>query len=321
MLCLSYVIVISALLGAVGILVERVLPPAFPRRWMWCVIIVSSIALPGYNRYHHNFSVTAALEQQSVRAVLHNSFHAASLGIADPAWWVRAESYDAMINPLWVAASMLVALWGLINVLRVAWLVYSARRAAAATGRRTVIDGVPVLVTDRLGPATVGVLRSRVLVPKWVLTLPKVQRRYVVHHEDQHRKSHDALVLFVASLTLIIMPWNVALWWQLRRLSLAVELDCDNRVVSTLGNPRAYGELLLKVAEAASKGPRLQPALLGMGSLEKRLAVLLAPTRLRQAQKFLLPALAVGLLAAILSMPHPVTGHGSHASAAMSSHR
>jgi len=255
MLCLSYVIVISTLLGIVGILAERVLPPAFPRRWMWCVLIVSSIVLPGYNRYHHNFSVTAALEQQSVRGVLQNSLHAASLGIADPAWWVRAESYDTMINPLWVAASALVVLWGLLNAIRVVWLVYTARKLAAATGSPAIVDGVRVLVTDKLGPATVGVLRSRVLVPRWVLALPKLQRRYVLHHEEQHRKSHDSLVLFVASLTLILMPWNIALWWQLRRLSLAVELDCDNRVVSTLGNARAYGELLLKVAEAASRGP------------------------------------------------------------------
>jgi bla regulator protein BlaR1 len=305
MLCISYVLLITTLLGLVGLMAEQVLPAAFPRRWMWCVLMAMSVFLPGYNRFHNTFSVTAVLEQHPLRTI--------SLGITDPSWWVRAESYDTMINPLWLAASWAVVLWGLANALRVAWLVYTARRSVAATGSPTVVDGVPVLVTDKLGPATVGILRSRVLVPRWVLALPKVQRRYVLHHEEQHRRAHDSLVLFAASLTLILMPWNVALWWHLRRLSLAVELDCDNRVVSTLGNARAYGELLLKIAEAASRGPRLQPALLGVGSLEKRLTVLLAPTKLRQAQKFLIPALAVALLLTILSMPHPVLGHGSHA--------
>ena len=86
-------------------------------------------------------------------------------------------------------------------------------------------------------------------------------------------------------------------------------MDCDNRVVRALGNPIAYGDLLLKVAQAASRGPRLQPALLGgVGMLEHRLTVLLAPTPLRHIQRFLLPALALGLLIVVLSMPHPVLG-------------
>jgi bla regulator protein BlaR1 len=319
MLCILYILVVSTLLGVVGLMAEQVLPAAFPRRWMWCVILITSIVLPGYNRFHHTFSVTAALEHQSAGTTLENTFHATSIGVMDPAWWVRAESYDTAINPLWLTASALVVLWGLINACRVAWLVHTARRARASGGSQVMVDGVPVLVTDKLGPATVGVLRSRVLVPRWVLALPPVQRRYVLCHEEQHRKAHDSLVLFAASLTLILMPWNVALWWQIKRLSLAVEMDCDNRVVTKLGNPRAYGELLLRIAESASRGPSLQPALLGVGMLEKRLTVLLAPTRLRSVQKFLLPVLAVGLLMLVLSMPHPVLGHGSHAHATMTS--
>jgi beta-lactamase regulating signal transducer with metallopeptidase domain len=103
------------------------------------------------------------------------------------------------------------------------------------------------------------------------------------------------------------MPWNLALWWQLRRLCLAIEMDCDNRVVAELGDATAYGELLLRIAQATSRGPRLQPAFLGgMGSLERRLTGLLAPAPLRYVQRVLLPTLALGLLLLVLSMPHPV---------------
>ena len=174
-------------------------------------------------------------------------------------------------------------------------------------GRNAIVDGFPVVVTDSLGPATVGLLRSRVLLPRWVLALPGVQRQYVLRHEEEHRRSHDARLLFVASLPLILMPWNLAMWWQLRRLCLAVEMDCDNRVVTGLGDATAYGELLLKVAQAASRGPRLQPAFLGgVGTLERRLTVLLAPTPLRHVQKFLLPPPRSALLVVVLLMPHPV---------------
>jgi hypothetical protein len=295
MLCILYVIGVTTLLGVVGLMAERVLPASFPRRWMWCAIMITSVALPGYNRYHYTLSITTPL-------------------------WERAESHNSIIGPLWTAASWLIVLWGMIAACRVAWLIHTARKAGMLNEAPTVVDGVPVLVTDKLGPATVGVLRSHVLVPRWVLALPAVQRRYVLCHEEQHRKAHDSLVLFIASLPLVVMPWNVALWWQIKRLSLAVEMDCDNRVVSALGNARAYGELLLRVAEVSSPGPRLQPALLGASMLEKRLTVLLAPTRLRNIQKIFLPVLAAGLLLLVLSMPHPVLGH-MHDHATMTSNR
>jgi beta-lactamase regulating signal transducer with metallopeptidase domain len=209
----------------------------------------------------------------------------------------------------------MLLMWGLINVWRVS-------RVISQSPRKSVVDGVPVLVTDSIGPATVGLLRSNVLLPKWVLALPGVQRQYVVRHEEEHRRAHDARLLLIASLALLLMPWNLAMWWLLRRLSLAIEMDCDNRVVSALGDANAYGELLLKVAQAGSRGPRLQPAFLGgVGTLERRLTMLLAPTPLRHAQRFLLPVAACVLLFVVLSIPHPVVGHGSHAHATMTSTR
>jgi beta-lactamase regulating signal transducer with metallopeptidase domain len=159
-----------------------------------------------------------------------------------------------------------------------------------------------------------------VLLPSWVLALPRAQRRYVVRHEEEHRRAYDASLLCLASLTLILAPWNVALWWQLRRLHLAIEMACDNRVVAALGDAPAYGALLLKVAQAASRGPRIQPAFLGgVGMLEHRLTVLLQPTPLRHAQRFLVPAIACGLVILALTMPHPLIGSRSIAHGAMSS--
>jgi bla regulator protein BlaR1 len=260
------------------------LPAAFPRRLVWCVIIPVSIVLPGMYRYHHQVSVVG-LQQAA-----------------------QISSFDAGISPVWLTMTSLLILWGLANVGRV-WLAVSRSR------RSTIIDGVPVVITDSLGPATVGLWRSKVLVPLWVLGLPGDQRRYVLRHEDEHRTSHDAHLLFFASLSLLLMPWNLALWWQLRRLCLAIEIDCDDRVVSALGDAPAYGELLLKVAQAASHGPRLQPAFLGgMGSLERRLTALLAPTPLRHLQRFLLPTFALGLLFVVAWMPHPILGSHAHAS-------
>jgi hypothetical protein len=305
MLCILYVIAVGTCLGVAALLVERALPAGWPRRWVWCVVIPISIVLPGLYRSHHNWSIGDAVEPRGPGTP--------SLTVLDPGWWARLESLDPLIHRVWLTASALLLVWGLANAARVWRVAYLSRRARGDGSGPVIVDGVPVVVTATLGPATVGFWRSRVLVPRWVLGLPGAQRRYVLRHEEEHRRAHDARLLFVASLTLLVMPWNLALWWQLRRLCLAVEMDCDDRVVAELGDPTAYGALLLKVAQAASRGPRLQPAFLGgMGTLERRLTGLLAPAPLRQVQRYLLPAIALGLLAVALSMPHPVTGPTVH---------
>lgn len=298
MLCILYVIAIGTLLGVAGLLVERSLPPTTTaRRWVWSLVIIISMTVPPVYRANHTSSVGAMLDEQSV------------------------ASLTQLINQGWLIGSGFLIIWAFATAARVWFLVSQSRRNGEVSAQ--AIDGVSVVITDSVGPATVGVLRSRVVVPRWVLALPAVQRRYVLRHEDEHRRSHDALLLFVASLALILAPWNLALWWQLRRLRLAVEMDCDNRVVSALGDANAYGELLFKVAQAASRGPRLQPAFLGRGLLERRLTALLAPAPLRHAQRLLLPAVACVLLFVVLSMPHPVPsptpgGAAQHAHAASS---
>jgi beta-lactamase regulating signal transducer with metallopeptidase domain len=313
MLCLFYVSTIGALLGVVGLIVERMLPTTSARRWLWSAIIPISVGLPGYYGQHHTWSVLRALDQRAPQPSAHGS-----LAAFDPAWWEHIRSLNPIINRYWIIVSGVLLIWGLVNAMRVSYLVALSRDAVRDRRTPPMVDGVSVVVTNQLGPATVGLLRSRVLVPRWVLALPEQQRQYVLRHEDEHRRAHDAALLFLASLPIVLMPWNPALWWQVRRLCLAVELDCDNRVVRALGDARAYGELLLRVAQAGSRGPRLQPAFLGgMGSLERRLTALVAPTPLRHAQKFVLPIVATALLLLVLWMPHPVLGSASHAHTAM----
>lgn len=320
MLCILYVNAVGMLLGIAGVLIERTLPATSSRRWLWCVIIPTSLFIPGYYRFHHMWSISEAFARQTAEQPVGHTLGSVWLAALDPAWWGQIASYDKAINRFWLTVSALLVLWGVANVLRVLYLVFVSRSRPGDPGTATILDGVPVVVTNSVGPATVGLWRSLVLVPQWVLALPGAQRQYVLRHEDEHRRSHDAYLLFFASLTLLLTPWNVALWWLLRRLCLAVEMDCDNRVVAGLGDATAYGELLLKVAQASSRGLRLQPALLGgVGMLEHRLTVLLAPTQLRQAQRFLMPAAALGLLVLVLLIPHPVLMHGSHAHATVTS--
>ena len=299
MLCILYVNLIAACLGIVGLLVEQALPASAARRWVWCAMIAASIVIPPVYRAQHNAPIASLLPQPEHAA------HGVAAGTPlDAVWWTRTTSHDDVIGSLWLTSSAMIVLWGLAGAAHVAVLLHRSRRSRGGTA---LVDGVPVIVTDTVGPATVGLWRSLVLLPRWVLALPDAERRYVVRHEDEHRRAHDAHLLFVASLTLILVPWNVALWWQLRRLHLAVEMDCDTRVVGALGDAPAYGDLLLKVAEASSRGPRLQPALLGgMGSLERRLTELVAPAHRGIARRAIAIAVACAVMAIVLALPHPM---------------
>jgi len=52
-----------------------------------------------------------------------------------------------------------------------------------------------------------------------------------------------------------LMPWNVALWIQARRLRLAIEMDCDARVLRVHPSPERYGMLILTIAQRRSLAP------------------------------------------------------------------
>lgn len=301
-LCMAYFVAFGAVLGAAGLLVERSLPARARRRWLWLALIVLSIALPiltAFQRSSADLSVLG-LHVASVPGVI----NAAGEWHAGPgSAWLHCDARNsAMFMRLSWGAAALFLLWGLAGGRRAAHL------AGVGVGEYSV-DGARVLVTDSVGPVTIGVLRPRVVVPRWVLALPEDRRRYVIRHEEEHRRAHDARLLAFAALLVCLMPWNPALWWQLRRLRLAVELDCDARVVAALGGARVYGELLLRVAEASSRVQvqvQLQPALAGRaGMLERRLVALLRPTRLTPPWRLLSVSAAMALLVALLSIPHP----------------
>ena len=321
MLCILYVSAVGALLCVAGQLVERLLPATSSRRWVWCTAIPLSIALPGFYRTFHNWTIAERVGQQSTAPSLTSWPTAIGLNPFDATWWARAESYDSRVSQLWLIVSGILLIWGVVNSIRLSELLDQSLRNYADRDKPHAVDGIPIVVTDQIGPATTGLLRSRVVIPRWVLALPAPERRYVLRHEEEHRRAHDAHLLFLASLTILLMPWNLALWWQLRRLHLAIELDCDNRVVAALGDANAYGESLLKIAQTATRRPRIQPAFLGgVGMLERRLNALLAPAPLMRLQRLLLSVVAMALFFLVFWMPHPILGPCAAAKSTSSAH-
>src|SRR5262249_15687809 len=89
------------------------------------------------------------------------------------------------------------------------------------------IAGRQVRLSPATGPVVVGLARPEIIVPRWFVDRALAEQRVVLDHEAEHIEAGDALVLAGACAAVAMMPWNVALWYMLSRVRLAVELDCD----------------------------------------------------------------------------------------------
>ena len=98
----------------------------------------------------------------------------------------------------------------------------------------------------------------------------------VIAHEVEHLRARDPLLLTVACAVAALVAWHPAMWWMLSRLRLAVELDCDDRIVRSGIAPRSYGALLIELAGRCSSGMRIGAPALADGSshLERRLVAM-----------------------------------------------
>lgn len=140
--------------------------------------------------------------------------------------------------------------WALITTLLVAaGLITLARFRRGRRGwPRLAIAGIPVRVAPQAGPAVIGIVRPEIVVPAWLLDEPAEHQRIVVLHEQEHVRAGDPLMAGLAFALAALMPWNPVMWWLLRGMRWAAEVDCDRRVLRHDVPRRAYGSLLIDVA-------------------------------------------------------------------------
>ncbi|MEX1257395.1 MAG: M56 family metallopeptidase [Gemmatimonadota bacterium] len=173
-----------------------------------------------------------------------------------------SPSVTAWILGLWISSSVGV----------VALLVLAAIRATRA--RRgwlgKTIHGRSVRISRRLGPAVVGVVRPEIVIPRWATNLPEPELELVLTHEEEHVRARDPLLLAVGLLTLALYPWSPGVWWQVKWLRSAVEVDCDRRVLRRGVRPGAYATLLLRLGSRRRSVMMPTPALASSPSLLER---------------------------------------------------
>jgi hypothetical protein len=276
---MAYALVIAALVTVAALIAERVaLLRRLPGRGIWVAALLLSIGLPMLSRSHDPGSgeqstreLLALTAQAQPPTYAQSSIAWVSGASAIPA---RRISIDPWLLGGWFGMSTLV-----LATLSIGWMQLRRRLRAGSDGE---VNGVKVTVTDDVGPAVVGIMRPRIVIPRWLLQQDAATQAIVIAHEQEHLRAQDIRVLGAALLLAMLLPWNLPLWWQLRRLRFAMEVDCDARVVRTMPSPSAYSAVLLSVATHLVP---LRAAAAGLSesgsSLEKRIRIMHTPLRKR----------------------------------------
>jgi beta-lactamase regulating signal transducer with metallopeptidase domain len=164
-----------------------------------------------------------------------------------------------------MADSVLPTTWMFASVILLLAIAYGQRRLAGERRRSSPVrlNGHEVLLTENLGPAVAGIGDPVVFMPRWVLALDEASQRLLLEHELEHARRRDTTLLLGGAVTAAMLPWNPVVWWMVRRLRLAVERDCDARVLAAHPNVRRYADLLLTAASRPGISARLLAAHFG----------------------------------------------------------
>ena len=242
------------------------------------------------------------------------------IAVATP-WTPVLESVAIELTPVVVvpaapAASPAVDLQGLLVVL---WIIASVtlgmRWVASSIGlarawrswRVEVMDGLPVSLSPDTGPGVFGTLRPRIVVPSWVAALPEAQRALVLRHEQEHIRAGDHWLTAFVRLARMLAPWHPLVWLLTSRLTRAMELDCDRRVLRRHPDIGTYGATLLIVSARGSTELVGATAFAQSDvSLRKRILAMTTPPRTLSAVGLVFTTLVGGvLLTGALEVPVP----------------
>ncbi|MEP6496297.1 MAG: M56 family metallopeptidase [bacterium] len=265
---LLYCIAVSVLLAVAAAAIDGALTACGkPARWVWSIAIVAMLLLPSGTYVMQRRTprtLPDAGEARGIDVTAKSGSTRAQMGRIESAVHPASGAALARRAPRHVWERQRVPEWargdGVVVGLAIACILIAGVRIGADSvllyrNRRhwtaDVVDGVPVLVSDEFGPAIVGLLEPKIVLPRWTLALASDERSLMLTHELEHVRAGDGTLTTAALLAVMCMPWSPALWWSVRRLRMAIEVDCDRRVLLKFPDVARYGRLLVDVAERA----------------------------------------------------------------------
>src|SRR5215831_10995949 len=304
-----YVLVITLLLSGAALAAEYAtrLRHNGRSRWVWALTIVASLIIPTLIA-----SVSVQAQSLLTPTVPRKAMPLRELTTIKvvPLTWVHehtgnfaaVHNENRILQRTWVSVS--VALFAAL-IANGAYVFWCKRRWKTGT-----VAGAPVYIAPDVGPAVVGLLRPRIVVPAWLNEASPSHQAMVIAHEQAHLAGYDPQLLTVALCLVVLMPWNLPLWWLLHRLRYAIEVDCDARVLKSGLNTRQYGEMLIDVSQRPSSYIGAVAAMSESRSfLEERITLMMrVPTRWGSLATVAFGSIALTLVAVAAQVTPPNFG-------------
>lgn len=291
-----YSVLLAACAAAAAVPLERIARHAArPTRWVWALALAASVLVSAISR----------VREVGILSVL--------LPPAAAAPWLMAPAvtFGQAFNALgrWDSRLTLAA-WG-ATALVAAWCILSFARLLQRrrTWRAATVDGHAVLVADADGPAVFGIGCGTIVLPRWALDAGDRARALMLAHELEHQRCGDTRLLLLPLVAVLLQPWNPAVWWLAGRLRLAIEVDCDARVLERGADLHSYGLVLLEAGSRDVGDPLPSPAFSTPPSgLERRIRAMCerGVDRIRVGWRALVIVLAISAAA---FLPEPAGLH------------
>ena len=132
---------------------------------------------------------------------------------------------------------------------------------------------IPVYSTAFLkSPIIVGLLKPSIYLPIHLISdYKESDMRYMLLHELQHYKHHDAIASYLMNLAGVVYWFNPLVWYALKEMRNDREVACDTSVLKMLDEDayEDYGNTLINFAEKVSLTPF--PFAAGLGGNMKQM--------------------------------------------------
>ncbi|HWU76047.1 MAG TPA: M56 family metallopeptidase [Rhodanobacter sp.] len=306
---MMYVVLVTLALSLAALVAERAAKVCrVATRWVWVLSLAGSMLLPAVIasasiRLPDAFKSGAASTSIVLRETTSIPMPPMLLDFEDAQSYATSDRIDTLMRGIWAAASVLMAL-----ILAIGAVLLHRRKRGWSEGS---LCGQRVLIAPDAGPAVVGLMRSRIVAPAWLLQASDEQQQCTIAHERAHLATRDPQLVALALALLMLMPWNPLLWWQFRRLRRAIEMDCDARVLLGGHDVGAYCETLIQVGQRQSSRIGVVPAMSDSASfLKLRIRHMLRkPKKWARASAVALICVALGMAVFAAQVTPPNVGH------------
>ncbi len=184
-------------------------------------------------------------------------------------------SVGAVLILLWVFGSPLLLARLAFLHLRARWLVFRAEAVTDATlvgevdgmiERGDIPRRIRLLQSSEIEvPATWGVLRPALIVPRGAAQWDPSRRFRILRHEIAHLRRRDPLYALAGEVAEALYWWNPLVWYASRRARDESERACDDSVLASGSRPSDYANDLVSLTRrirmrgaSAISGGRLQ---------------------------------------------------------------